>query len=85
MKSHMGIGVLDPKKFRAGPIKADPESKTMRKNRSGPTDHPREKPINPRRLSRTANLVTATGVPLFHDAAKFFQKDAIARRREFAE
>ncbi len=41
------------------------------KNGSGPTDHPREKPINPRRLSRTANPITAPVVPLFHEKSFF--------------
>lgn len=41
------------------------------KNGSGPTDHPREKPINPRRLSRTAKLNTAPDVPLFHENVFF--------------
>ena len=44
------------------------------KNRSGPTDHPQEKPINPRRLSRTAKSNTATVVPIYQLGIIFFKR-----------
>jgi hypothetical protein len=39
--------------------------------RSGPTDHPQEKPINLGHLSRTAILNTAPDMPFFQ-GMKFF-------------